>query len=33
MGAAGRRRVEEHYALPIVGRRLVELFRGLLEPA
>ncbi|HET7452155.1 MAG TPA: glycosyltransferase [Thermoanaerobaculia bacterium] len=32
MGAAGRRRVEERYAMPIVGARLVELYRGLLEP-
>ncbi|HET9795677.1 MAG TPA: group 1 glycosyl transferase, partial [Thermoanaerobaculia bacterium] len=31
MGLAGRRRVEENYAMPIVSRRVVELYRGLLE--
>jgi len=30
LGAAGRRRVEENYAMPIVSRRLVELYRGVL---
>ncbi len=30
LGLAGRRRVEENYAMPIVTRRLVELYRGLL---
>lgn len=32
MGAAGRRRVDERYALPVVGRRLVDLYRELVEP-
>jgi glycosyltransferase involved in cell wall biosynthesis len=30
LGAAGRRRVEENYAMPIVSRRLVDLYRGIL---
>jgi glycosyltransferase involved in cell wall biosynthesis len=33
MGLAGRRRVEENYAMPIVSERIVALYRGLLEPA
>ena len=33
MGRAGRRRVEENYAMPIVSERVVALYRGLLgEP-
>ncbi|HET9796001.1 MAG TPA: glycosyltransferase family 4 protein [Thermoanaerobaculia bacterium] len=31
MGLAGRRRVEENYAMTIVSRHVVELYRGLLE--
>ena len=30
MGAAGRRRVEERYAMPLVARRVVELYGGLI---
>jgi hypothetical protein len=30
MGSAGRRRVEERYAMPLVSRRLVELYGGLI---
>lgn len=31
MGLAGRRRVEENYAMPIVSEKVVALYRGLLE--
>jgi len=31
MGSAGRRRVEERYAMPLVSRRVVELYGGLIE--
>ena len=30
MGSAGRRRVEERYAMPLVSRRVVELYGGLI---
>jgi hypothetical protein len=30
MGSAGRRRVEERYAMPLVSRRMVELYGGLI---